>query len=375
MISVARPESNKGNPYIASGISSALEFPETLKRRKTKAVSPQISGKTCTPRIDSTTVYIYQDENDAEPPVDPARATYCIHCINARDTPGYPGYHKRVANLMSRLWCSGCEAEHPAVQFSFASRRANPSSRLCIAHQGHVTVCPNLKISLKDLRSWRNAVRTQSIGCNERMCPCRGTTISYKGIRSVFPGDGGIISLDWKIPLDDLVSDTPLRDRCRAKIGEVYRSHPYIFCPAFNVTPARLLQARFFNELETSSLGFLVPSLSCSCGCTVSYASGFQDDKVEVSRRLHIPADADRTLPHYWLRKLDPESYGHFRDPETMHITWCCEPTCATTAELIKFDTMVTMNESYWSGPDEPRARSNLLDSLVDKNLRYIMLV
>lgn len=68
---------------------------------------------------------------------------------------------------------------------------------------------------------------------------------------------------------------------------------------------------------------------------------------------------------------LDPESYDHFRDPQTEHITWCCDSTGATTGELTRFYAMITMAESYWSEPDEPEARSNLLHSLVDGSVRF----
>lgn len=130
-------ESDKGSLEISTGISSAVEFPGQLRKRATHAVSPisclasQImQDKTSTPILDSTTAYLYQDDNAVPPPDDPVRTTHCIHCLNARDTTGY---HERVASLMSRLWRSSCQAEHPAVQFSLASRKTNASSRLCIS--------------------------------------------------------------------------------------------------------------------------------------------------------------------------------------------------------------------------------------------------
>lgn len=205
MIPAFDHKSDEKTLEMSMGISSALEFSEPPRKRTAYAPSQQIPGKIETPRLDSTTAYIYQEENEVQPPDDLVRTTYCMQCINVRGTPGY---HERVASLMTRLWCSGCKAKHLAVQFSVASRKATTSSRLYIAHQGHLAGYLYLKVSLKDLESWQNVVGTKSIDCTDLTCLFPGASLKYTGISDFYADLDGTAYVAWLIPVNKSDADT-----------------------------------------------------------------------------------------------------------------------------------------------------------------------
>jgi hypothetical protein len=100
---------------------------------------------------------------------------------------------------MDRLYCAGCQSEHPALLFSYSSRKAEP--RFCISHQGYYTVCPHLRFSLADIKAWRTGAQDVTIQCENGSCPCPGAVVTYSHYED--EPSFGSISVTWEMAVDE----------------------------------------------------------------------------------------------------------------------------------------------------------------------------
>ncbi|KPM42906.1 hypothetical protein AK830_g3631 [Neonectria ditissima] len=92
-------------------------------------------------------------QSESEVQGDPGSRRRCQPCQQARASPDYP---HRILALLDPLYCAGCRSEQPSIFFSYSSRgNKSNASRLCIGHEGYITVCPHLKFSLADVDSWK----------------------------------------------------------------------------------------------------------------------------------------------------------------------------------------------------------------------------
>src|SRR3569833_2067775 len=80
-----------------------------------------------------------------------ARDWYCHDCLAARQAPNWQERFRAATKVY--MHCAGCRADHPACLFSRKQRRSQPSSRICIGHEGHLRLCEHETASWKDVLS------------------------------------------------------------------------------------------------------------------------------------------------------------------------------------------------------------------------------
>lgn len=97
------------------------------------------------------------------------------------------------------------------------------------------------------------------------------------------------------------------------------------------------------------SIYSLKPELicACSCGFILSYGLGKSNQKIRGSHMICLRDDGRYLMPEGWIKMIDPDSYGHFTDPDTEHITWCRDQSCATTRELLRFYALIYLGGLY----------------------------
>ncbi|EEU34664.1 uncharacterized protein NECHADRAFT_82338 [Fusarium vanettenii 77-13-4] len=263
------------------------------------------------------------EEDMNEPPLP---FFYCRACKQARLSNEY---NERVARLIDRLYCAGCQTQHPAILFSHSYRNAEPSTRLCIGHQGHYAVCCHLKLSLSDIEAWKAANQEIKLSCPLSTCPCTNVTVTYD------PGwfdDPNLnhVWVKWRAPIQHTLPGNTFWDRSISKAAQLYGSCPYLFCAALQVTPGRLFRLGYFKD---DTFGDGRKNRKCLKINGSFFKCDLQNEIIESSRCIPQGKDPRTLLPRDWIENLDPESYGHFTDPETKHITWCSDRSCATTLE------------------------------------------
>lgn len=289
---------------------------------------------------------------------------YCRSCQLARAASGYA---ERVSRLMDRLYCAACKCEHPAILFSLSSRQDSSSSRACIAHEGHLSVCPHLKLSLEDIRSLRTMGKSVDLECEKRECPCPCAKIKYFVFD--YPPMNDFVSIGWTASLDHSTPSSSFMDQCISTTSQLHAVCSSLFCPAFDTTPDRLFQPDQFTDY---ALATEPPRLQCYCNCGFSVHYDQETNMVNAECLLHLSDNQDNPRPLDWIEMLDPSSYGHFEDPETQNITWCNDRCCMTTRELIKFYTII---KCFQGGFSREKLAENLeyLDHSVKLNLKTSM--
>ncbi|EQK97919.1 hypothetical protein OCS_06367 [Ophiocordyceps sinensis CO18] len=78
----------------------------------------------------------------------PEMPSFCQPCQQARAAPAFIA---RVNTLFEDVYCSACQISHAAVFFSTIERNKPSPSRKCIGHQGYLSACPHLQVSLAEL--------------------------------------------------------------------------------------------------------------------------------------------------------------------------------------------------------------------------------
>ncbi|KAH7141932.1 hypothetical protein EDB81DRAFT_760779 [Dactylonectria macrodidyma] len=265
----------------------------------------------------------------------------CEPCQQARASPAYCYF---IAALMEPLYCAGCRSEKPAILFSYSSRRnESDESRLCIGHQGHCTVCPHVKFSLADIDDWKQmiAFKHEDIGvcCQVASCPCANATVRFHPRRR-------IVCWNWSAPLGAAatLSSKPW-DRCLVKLDEMRQIHPALFCPHLQFTPNRFSNSDLLQHPKyAESQWFSCTKCQSEGECNV-WSQGTK--KINWSGSALVP---DNSVATSWVSQLDPDSYGHFADQDTKHITWCDDLGCSTTYAL--FQSTALMELAMWPSWD-----------------------
>ena len=271
------------------------------------------------------------------------RPDHCNACKKARAEQAFGA---RLLGLMSPLRCSKCQSEHAAVFFSETQRAASESTRACIGHEGYWSVCPHLRISYADIMRWMGDFHTESdhvrISCPEPSCLYHNATIKYE-----FEGLDDDIAIRWSAYLDPDTKGT-FWDRSSSKLQSIYSAFPAAFCPHVQTTPNRLanLDLWLVDKHLPSGREIYCPA----CKALIMFNAKAEDAQ-EPDTTQHDPLDVpEPPIDYYsfcvmnrgdaaalsWIEKLNPESYGHFRDQSTKHITWCNDRRCATTYELLQ---------------------------------------
>lgn len=275
---------------------------------------------------------------------------YCAACQEARSDPDYTSY---LAYLLKPLTCTKCCVKHPAILFSKAERE-NEKNRRCIMRQGHSTVCPHLKFSLANFEAWRKD-GLKTIKCGDSSCPFEKVKLHPKTFRSHH------LSIETRVPNDPTVpgKEQSIEARCLAKLEQLRKETPESFCT--HIRSARQGHSIFpqpdSNDLQMRPEGgnvvFKYPrhnksfkkKILCNlCHSSVDIKSvGKRHCEIRFRQTIDLNLKNLKKSPssRHWIRSLDPESYGHYNDSETKHITWCDDQNCKTTYGLVQFQTLV----------------------------------
>ncbi len=103
-----------------------------------------------------------------------ARDQYCHDCLAARQSPDWQDRLRALTR--SYLHCSGCQADHPACLFSAKQRRAPPSTRVCIGHEGWLRACEHQTANWEVVLGWASDEGVSSSKCTmkEHVEGCKG---------------------------------------------------------------------------------------------------------------------------------------------------------------------------------------------------------
>lgn len=276
--------------------------------------------------------------------------TRCQPCQEAR---AKPNYGPRVGALFDPLYCTECYADHPAIFFSESQRKASDSVRICIGFEGYCTVCPHLKFSLQDSRKWLEDPRIKQNGCLTMTCretSCKFDQVAIKHDRIL---KGGGYSIQWSSSLDiDSTDIRTRRDGCLAKLKDLHTFFPGAFCPHLQTTPDRLTRLKSFTLGDPCHRPAQQKMTCCICYTDILCdplakdsdpppTNPFSRKHCSIERTCWWSLEKGGAIQQAWTSKLNPDSYGHFVDQDTKHITWCDDRRCTTTFELIQYASLL----------------------------------
>ncbi|KAH7017068.1 hypothetical protein EDB80DRAFT_677910 [Ilyonectria destructans] len=72
-------------------------------------------------------------------------------------------------------------------------------------------------------------------------------------------------------------------------------------------------------------------------------ANPFSNEHCSIERTCWWSLEKGGATQEAWTSKLNPESYGHFVDQDTKHITWCDDRRCTTTFELLRYAGLLNL--------------------------------
>ncbi|KAM4061002.1 hypothetical protein HRG_010087 [Hirsutella rhossiliensis] len=335
------------------------------------------------PTLDGCRQGLLDNNVDAQMTAAPAgqgkRPSFCEPCRQARAAPNYAA---RVGALLDMLYCSACQEMHAAFFFSESQRKESGLSRKCISHQGYCTVCPHVRVSLADVRDLvQSKDGSHTLRCEDPLCP----VLDAKILCEAGPGVGAArdtVSIEWSASLDEDTTGT-FWERCLAKLQRLHESCPVVFCPHLQTTPSRLCRLDRFEDCKHLYLPGSRRLLCRVCDAAIYLDSRAEDPELtncKSGKQAHVPIRlhwqvfirrhgvAEKLAG--WLETLDPDSYGHFADQETKHITWCDERGCATTFEGLQNDDFMILPavEKFMGSRGDILAQ---METLTDSSFNY----
>jgi hypothetical protein len=174
------------------------------------------------------------------------------------------------------------------------------------------------------------------VRCQEPTCLCTEATITYT------PDS---VAVAWSKTCDtflDRHTADSFLDRSTPELQKLYRSFPPLFCSHFQVSPERLF------HLEQSVTSLSGRWYTCNhCPTSVHVTADGGSRKIASSCRFVCYLEDVEEMMQRWIGLLDPDTYGQFEDPDTKHITWCDDRSCATTCELAAFSVSIFVTGAY----------------------------
>ena len=313
------------------------------------------------------------------------------YCMDCKQSKACPGYNDRINHLTKPLYCYGCREDHPAILFSAKHRRLSPESgrkRICIGLEGRMMLCTHQGISWTELvhKDWAKEPGFDAepkpgshfpygveMECghpdhlNVRMASAPLRPLSH--ISQYADRVAVRCNMEISMPrtgLDSHIEIRPVAVHVLEVLGAA-ESSAAMACPHLKTTPDRL--GRF--DLHRRSFGHGYFSYRCHT-CTFVAAFNLADEaKAVASIKLtggNTMRRSERPSGPRWIQHVDPDSYGHFTDPGTKHITWCDDRRCATTFELVRTACLYRL---AW-GRDRKQTWSERLDEMTAKEIYAI---
>ena len=117
------------------------------------------------------------------------REGYCDSCLARRRSPTWQADVRRLTR--SFLYCSGCKIEHAAGLFSMVERYSSSSSRVCIGHEGFVSLCSHRNVAWEEVVRGASRLRNadDTAGGLEAILPLKYCRHPSHGSRQKYHGD------------------------------------------------------------------------------------------------------------------------------------------------------------------------------------------
>lgn len=274
---------------------------------------------------------------------------FCPDCQQARNDPGY---HKRILDLMQPLHCGGCDAKHPAFLFSYKQRRSDVLARQCIGLEGHTLLCDHYKANWADdiakaperAKEWAKtstgfdeSVRRGIVHFDCQKCDDAEVECTAEFDFSIRMPDG-----EWTAhsrmriePQEDRQPGETRQQAYARQILEGLQGCASVSCPHFRKTPYRIRAFESHHKEGESFYTFFCQACQFKINIQLPDPKTGTEPYIELSNVVRA-ASKDGPASEKWLQALHPDSYGHFDDFGTKHITWCDDRQCATTYELTR---------------------------------------
>lgn len=258
--------------------------------------------------------------------------------------------------MMRPIHCGTCDSEHPAFLFSATERKNNdPTNRQCIGYEGRLLLCDHICLNWADhvTIDWdehcesilgsekpdRGEIRLSSCDHDSHyQAECDPQSRMFLAIEPHLE-----LTIESRIRLNPreglFLEGENEKQAYASQILDMFEAGALISCPHFKTTPYRI---RRFDTHHRHGESFY--SYACQvCQFRINIQLPEHNNDKRTSSQPYIeccnttrPFLKNGAASENWVQVLDPDSYGHFSDRETKHITWCDDRQCATTFELLR---------------------------------------
>ena len=284
---------------------------------------------------------------------------FCPDCQQARSDPSY---HKRILDLMQPLHCGGCGTKHAAFLFSSKQRRSDASARQCIGLEGHTLLCDHYKANWVDdiakapekAKGWAKtdtgvdeSIRRGIVHFNCQKCDDAEAECTAEFNFSIRMPDG-----EWTAnsrmrikPQEDRQPGETGQQAYARQILECLQSCASVSCPHFRKTPYRIRDFDSHHKEGESFYMYFCQACPFKIGIQLPDSKTGAEPYIELSNVVRA-APNEGPASESWLQALHPDSYDHFDDAGTKHITWCDDRQCASTYELTRATSLRWLHEN-----------------------------
>lgn len=274
--------------------------------------------------------------------ITPDGTRFCNSCCNARFDPDYSS---RFVSLLRRMYCSGCQREHGALQFSAAQRQFSDASRVCIAHEGYMRLCPHRTMSSQEIRDWGNTYPEAGSFCKIK-CQEPSCNASFDiSVRQLSTGTQQLLTIEWE--MNSLGRHPkPAHHTTGAFLLSQIKEYPALFCPHVRAHSSGFPDPAPNRPVVPEHGSFQIKCYSCKVRVVFtlfdqrglegrSGIRGYRKCSMETINHDHRPPyNYDWT----WIMQLEPASFKLYADEESKHIAWCDGgEDCATNYRLLRF--------------------------------------
>ncbi|KAJ2977200.1 hypothetical protein NQ176_g4503 [Zarea fungicola] len=275
--------------------------------------------------------------------ITPDGTRFCNDCCNARFDPDYSS---RFVSLLRRMYCSGCKREHGALQFSATQRRQySDESRVCIAHEGYMRLCPHRTISSKEIRDWGNSNpesgSLRHIKCQESSC----NALFKIEVQQLSTGTEQLLTIEWAMNSFGR-HPKPVQKTAGNFLLSQIKDYPGLFCPHVRAHSTGFADPASIRPVVPEHGSFNIECYTCYVHVVftlynqrglegVSSIAGYRKCHMETINREHRPP---YSYDWTWIMQLEPESFNLHSDQESKHVATCDGgEDCATNYRLLRF--------------------------------------
>jgi hypothetical protein len=300
---------------------------------------------------------------------------HCQPCEEARKSKKYT---KQVAKLLRpELYCIVCKDFLPPVMFPPWMRNLGKNhfdERKCILHVGRVSLCAHMSFSLDEVmqKDWTTDARCEISSEGNPRIVCkhpdhkastiednnghRLLNVPYMQLLQV----GSLILFEFNVDprpqelghheqsTSEVVGISESQATQVHRVSDALEACAFMFCPHLKMNPGR--DGHFDNyKVVSGPHGFQLCCAACQFRIVVDMTTSKGEERCQsIWCNSMIKLDESDASKRDWVAALNPNSYDQFSDDEAKHITWCDDPDCATSFQLLRahiFHNFVTYDD------------------------------